>query len=79
MWFANLPWLFFRCYTFKAGSYIYVNSPMINRHEWHPFSIIQVPGTAKATFYAEAVSERGTGEKYVYAGRSHMGLFPFYI
>ncbi|CAN0469569.1 unnamed protein product, partial [Scytosiphon promiscuus] len=35
---------FLRGYTFKAGSYIYVNSPLISRSEWHPFSIIQVPG-----------------------------------
>jgi len=48
---------FLRGYTFKAGSYIYVNSPTISRSEWHPFSIIQVPGkTPKAAFYAEAVS-----------------------
>lgn len=47
----------FRGYTFKAGSYIYVNSPTISRSEWHPFSIIQVPSTTpKAAFYAEAVS-----------------------
>lgn len=47
---------FIRGYTFKAGSYIYVNSPMISRSEWHPFSIIQVPGeVSRATFYAEAV------------------------
>ena len=46
-----------RGYTFKAGSYIYVNSPTISRSEWHPFSIIPVPGrTHKAAFYAEAVS-----------------------
>eukprot|EP00752_Nemacystus_decipiens_P012303 g10908.t1 len=45
-------------YTFKAGSYIYVNSPAISRAEWHPFSIIQVPGkTPKAAFYAEAVGD----------------------
>ncbi|CAN0430143.1 unnamed protein product, partial [Laminaria digitata] len=49
---------FLRGYTFKAGSYIYVSSPMINRHEWHPFSIIQLPGSVpKAIFYAEAVSD----------------------
>jgi len=49
--------LFLRGYTFKAGSYIYVNSPTISRSEWHPFSIIEVPGkTPKAAFYAEAVS-----------------------
>ncbi|CAN0448170.1 unnamed protein product, partial [Scytosiphon promiscuus] len=45
-----------RDYTFKAGSYIYVNAPMISRNEWHPFSIIQLPGAVpRATFYAEAV------------------------
>eukprot|EP00904_Undaria_pinnatifida_P005548 jgi/Undpi1/2122/HiC_scaffold_12.g05508.m1 len=45
-------------YTFKAGSYIYVNSPTISRSEWHPFSIIQVPGKApRAAFYAEAVGD----------------------
>ena len=54
----------FRGYTFKAGSYIYVNSPMISRSEWHPFSIIQVPGSPpRATFYAEAVSGKGKGER----------------
>lgn len=48
---------FFRGYSFKAGSYIYVNSPTIARSEWHPFSIIQVPGKAnRAAFYVEAVS-----------------------
>eukprot|EP00904_Undaria_pinnatifida_P005570 jgi/Undpi1/2142/HiC_scaffold_12.g05528.m1 len=45
-------------YTFNAGSYIYVNSPTISRSEWHPFSIIQVPGRVpRATFYAEAVGD----------------------
>lgn len=45
-----------------AGSYIYVNSPTISRSEWHPFSIIQVPGTTpKAAFYAEAVSTLSSG------------------
>ncbi|CAN0432723.1 unnamed protein product [Scytosiphon promiscuus] len=49
-----------RGYTFKAGSYIYVNSPMISRNEWHPFSIIQLPGDLpRATFYAEAVGGKG--------------------
>lgn len=53
---------FLRGYTFKAGSYIYVNSPMISRSEWHPFSIIQVPGVvSRAAFYAEAVSDEGDG------------------
>lgn len=48
---------FLRGYTFKAGSYIYVNSPTISRSEWHPFSIIQVPGKVpRAAFYVEAVS-----------------------
>ncbi|CAN0424565.1 unnamed protein product, partial [Laminaria digitata] len=48
-----------RGYTFKAGSYIYVNSLMISRSEWHPFSIIQVPGKgSRAAFYAEAVSHQ---------------------
>ena len=51
--------LFYRGYTFKAGSYVYVNSPMISTSEWHPFSIIQVPGDPpRATFYAEAVSKK---------------------
>ena len=48
---------FIRGYTFKAGSYIYVNSPTISRSEWHPFSIIQVPGKVpRAAFYVEVVS-----------------------
>ena len=52
-------WYFIRGYTFKAGSYIYVNAPVISRSEWHPFSIIQVPGgVPRAAFYAEAVSDR---------------------
>ncbi|CAN0019892.1 unnamed protein product, partial [Ectocarpus sp. 13 AM-2016] len=45
-------------YTFKAGSYIYVNCPAIDRAEWHPFSLIPVPGVAsRAAFYAEAVGD----------------------
>eukprot|EP00752_Nemacystus_decipiens_P012591 g11151.t1 len=45
-------------YTFKAGSYIYVNAPTISRSEWHPFSIIPVRDkTPKAAFYAEAVGD----------------------
>ncbi|CBN78808.1 putative respiratory burst oxidase homolog protein [Ectocarpus siliculosus] len=45
-------------YTFKAGSYIYVNCPAIDRAEWHPFSLIPVPGvTSRAAFYAEAVGD----------------------
>lgn len=52
-----------RGYTFKAGSYIYVNAPIISRVEWHPFSIIQVPGeSSKAAFYAEAVSSLSVAE-----------------
>ncbi|CAN0546937.1 unnamed protein product, partial [Ectocarpus sp. 12 AP-2014] len=39
---AVLP-LLPRGYTFKAGSYIYVNCPAIDRAEWHPFSLIPVP------------------------------------
>lgn len=40
-----------------AGSFIYVNCPAISHGEWHPFSIIQVPGTGlTAAFYAEVVS-----------------------
>eukprot|EP00904_Undaria_pinnatifida_P005569 jgi/Undpi1/2141/HiC_scaffold_12.g05527.m1 len=50
-------------YTFKAGSYIYVNSPMISPSEWHPFSIMQVPDAVpRAAFYAEAVSAREVGD-----------------
>eukprot|EP00752_Nemacystus_decipiens_P012016 g10651.t2 len=45
-------------YSFKAGSYIYVNCPAIDRAEWHPFSLIPVPGaTSRAAFYAEAVGD----------------------
>eukprot|EP00903_Cladosiphon_okamuranus_P007702 g7464.t1 len=45
-------------YAFKAGSYIYVNCPAIDRSEWHPFSLIPVPGaTSRAAFYAEAVGD----------------------
>lgn len=59
-------------YTFKAGSYIYVNAPTIGRSEWHPFSIIQVPGeTPTAAFYAEAVSSRGTGGRTMLSAIDH--------
>ncbi|CAN0405309.1 unnamed protein product, partial [Hapterophycus canaliculatus] len=45
-------------YEFQAGSFIYVNCPTISRSEWHPFSIIHVPGdTPKAAFYVEAVGD----------------------
>ena len=45
-----------RGYHYKAGSYLYVNCPAISRGEWHPFSLIPVPGTdSRAAFYAEAV------------------------
>ncbi|CAM9369134.1 unnamed protein product [Hapterophycus canaliculatus] len=45
-------------YQFKAGSYIYVNCPAIDRAEWHPFSLIPVPGAPfRAAFYAEAVGD----------------------
>lgn len=45
-----------RGYHYKAGSYIYVNCPAISRGEWHPFSLIPVPGIdSRAAFYAEAV------------------------
>lgn len=52
-----------RGYHFKAGSYIYVNCPAIDRAEWHPFSLIPVPGaTLRAAFYAEAVrTSQGPG------------------
>ena len=46
---------------------------MISRSEWHPFSIIQVPGTTpRAAFYAEAVSAQGPGQIGVsYEARTH--------
>lgn len=35
---------------------------MISRSEWHPFSIIQVPGkVSRAAFYAEAVRGKEDG------------------
>lgn len=51
-----------RGYTFKAGSYIYTNSPTLSRSEWHPLSLVQISGsTSTVAFYAEAVSYRGGG------------------
>ncbi|CAM9830722.1 unnamed protein product [Sphacelaria rigidula] len=45
-------------YDFKAGSYIYVNCRAISLGEWHPFSIIPVPGDSNtAAFYAEVVGD----------------------
>ena len=33
-----------RGFDFKAGQYVTVNIPSVNKHDWHPFTISSAPG-----------------------------------
>ena len=53
---------------------------MISRSEWHPFSIIQVPGKeSRAAFYAEAVSGKSTTSIRKSQFKTPVCGFEFYV